>query len=43
MLDFNEFLETVIDRQDPNSIDAYDEIKKGFSMFDRGMLFYYHH
>ncbi|KAH3827376.1 uncharacterized protein LOC127880972 [Dreissena polymorpha] len=35
MLDFNEFLETVIDRQDPDSIDAYDEIKKGFSMFDR--------
>ncbi|XP_052760058.1 uncharacterized protein LOC128202921 [Mya arenaria] len=35
MLDFNEFLETVIDRQDPDSIDAYDEISKGFSMFDK--------
>lgn len=34
MLDFNEFLETVIDRQG-DSRDIYDEILKGFSMFDR--------
>ncbi|KAL4221634.1 hypothetical protein ACF0H5_019891 [Mactra antiquata] len=33
MLDFNEFLETVIDRQ-ADSRDMYDEILKGFSMFD---------
>jgi len=35
MLDFNEFLETVIDRQG-DSRDIYDEILKGFSMFDHG-------
>lgn len=34
MLDFSEFLETVIDRQG-DSRDMYDEILKGFSMFDR--------
>ncbi|XP_045162842.1 uncharacterized protein LOC123527449 [Mercenaria mercenaria] len=33
MLDFNEYLETVIDRQG-DSRDMYDEILKGFSMFD---------
>ncbi|KAL3861943.1 hypothetical protein ACJMK2_007952 [Sinanodonta woodiana] len=33
MLDFNEFLETVIDKQG-DSRDIYDEILKGFQMFD---------
>lgn len=33
MLDFNEFLETVIDKQG-DSRDMYDEILKGFTMFD---------
>ena len=33
MLNFNEFLETVIDKQG-DSRDMYDEILKGFAMFD---------
>ncbi|XP_071083054.1 uncharacterized protein [Haliotis cracherodii] len=32
-IDFNEFLETVIDRQGDNR-DVYEEILKGFNMFD---------
>ena len=35
MLDFNEFLETVIDRQG-DSRDMHDEILKGFALFDQG-------
>jgi len=35
MIDFCEFLETVIDRQG-DARDMYDEILKGFSMFDYG-------
>ena len=34
-LDFNEFLETVIDRQG-DTRDIYDEILQGFKMFDYG-------
>ena len=34
-LDFNEFLETVIDRQG-DTRDIYDEILQGFKMFDCG-------
>ena len=37
-LDFNEFLETVIDRQG-DSRDMHDEILKGFSLFDQGIKF----
>ena len=39
MLDFNEFLETVIDRQG-DSRDMHDEILKGFALFDQGMFLY---
>ena len=37
MLDFNEFLEIVIDRQG-DSRDMHDEILKGFSLFDQGKM-----
>lgn len=37
-IEFTEFLEVVIDRQG-DSRDMYDEILKGFSMFDFGKFF----
>lgn len=38
-IEFTEFLEVVIDRQG-DSRDMYDEILKGFSMFDFGKFFF---